>query len=113
MGQEATISLSLIFSIISMIGVLANIIVSLRRETESNKQKEVQIEKHFAQLDVKLDEFLKHMDNLDRNSDRTTEKIDSISQEIAKTNERIGTLFRLHDEHEKRIVNLESKDLKM
>lgn len=111
--EATTVSLSLIFSIISMIGVLANIIVSLRRETESSKQKEVQMEKHFAQVDVKLDEFLKHMDNLDRNSDRTTEKIDSISQEIAKTNERIGTLFRLHDEHEKRIVNLESKDLKM
>lgn len=111
--EATTVSLSLIFSIISMIGVLANIIVSLRRETESSKQKEVQMEKHFAQVDVKLDEFLKHMDNLDRNSDRTTDKIDSISQEIAKTNERIGTLFRLHDEHEKRIVNLESKDLKM
>lgn len=111
--EATTVSLSLIFSIISMIGVLANIIVSLRRETESSKQKEVQMEKHFAQVDVKLDEFLKHMENLDRNSDRTTEKIDSISQEIAKTNERIGTLFRLHDEHEKRIVNLESKDLKM
>lgn len=111
MGTEATISLSLIFSIISMIGVLANIIVSLRRETESNKQKEVQIEKHFAQLDVKLDEFIKHMSNLDKTSDRTAEKIDNISQEIAKTNERIGTLFRLHDEHEKRITNLESKNL--
>lgn len=109
MGTETTVSLSLIFSIISMIGVLANIIVSLRRETETTKQKEVQIEKHFAQLDVKLDEFLKHMSNLDKSSDRTAEKIDTISQEIAKTNERIGTLFRLHDEHEKRITNLESK----
>lgn len=110
MDAGATISLSLIFSIISMVGVLANIIVSLRRETETNKQKEVQIEKHFAQLDVKLDEFINHMNNIDRTSDRTAEKIDNISQEIAKTNERIGTLFRLHDEHEKRISNLEAKE---
>lgn len=110
MGVDATISLSLIFSIISMIGVMANIIVSLRRETESTKQKEVQIEKHFAKIDVKLDEFMNRMTEIARNSDRTTEKIDAISQEIAKTNERIGTLFRLHDEHEKRITNLEVRD---
>ncbi len=110
MGVDATISLSLIFSIISMIGVLANIIVSLRRETESTKQKEVQIEKHFAKIDVKLDEFINRMAEIARNSDRTTEKIDGISQEITKSNERIGTLFRLHDEHEKRIANLEARD---
>lgn len=110
MANEATISLSLIFSIISMVGVLGNIIVSLRRETESTKQKEILIEKHFAQLDVKLDEYLSHMKSIDRNSDRTAEKIDALAQEVKINNERIGTLFRLHDEHEKRISNLESKE---
>ena len=110
MASEATVSLSLIFSIISMIGVLASVIVSLRRETETTKQKEISIEKHFAQLDVKLDEYLSHMSNIDRSSDRTAEKIDALTQEVAKTNERIGTLFRLHDEHEKRITNLENKE---
>lgn len=110
MASEATVSLSLIFSIISMIGVLASVIVSLRRETETTKQKEISIEKHFAQLDVKLDEYLSHMSNIDRSSDRTAEKMDALTQEVAKTNERIGTLFRLHDEHEKRITNLENKE---
>lgn len=110
MGAETTISLSLIFSIISMIGVLANIIVSLRRETESHKQKEIQIEKHFAKIDVKLDEYFSQMALIVKNTDRTAEKIDALSQEIAKSNERIGTLFRLHDEHEKRILNLESRE---
>ena len=113
MGAETTISLSLIFSIISMIGVLGNIIVSLRRETESNKQKEIQIEKHFAKIDVKLDEYINRMTTIANNTDRTSEKLDGISQEIAKTNERIGTLFRLHDEHEKRIANLEQREKKM
>ena len=110
MASEATVSLSLIFSIISMIGVLASVIVSLRRETETTKQKEISIEKHFAQLDVKLDEYLSHMSNIDRSSDRTAEKMDALTHEVAKTNERIGTLFRLHDEHEKRITNLENKE---
>lgn len=109
MGTESTVSLSLIFSTVAMLGVLLNIFISLRRETESTKQKEVQIEKHFAKIDVKLDEFIRMMGDITKNSDRATEKIDSMAQEIAKTNERIGTLFRLHDEHENRISKLEEK----
>lgn len=109
MGTESTVSLSLIFSTVAMLGVLLNIFISLRRENESTKQKEVQIEKHFAKIDVKLDEFIRMMGDITKNSDRATEKIDSMAQEITKTNERIGTLFRLHDEHENRISKLEEK----
>ena len=109
MGTDATISLSLIFSSISMIGVIANIFISFRRESESNKLKEVQIEKHFAQIDVKLDDFLNRMSDIAKNSEKSAERIDNNLQEIIKSNERIGTLFRLHDEHEKRISSLEER----
>lgn len=109
MGADATISLSLIFSSISMIGVIANIFISFRRESEQNKLKEVQIEKHFAQIDVKLDDFLNRMSNIAKNSEKSAERIDANLQEIIKSNERIGTLFRLHDEHEKRISSLEER----
>ena len=109
MGADATISLSLIFSSISMIGVIANIFISFRRESESNKLKEVQIEKHFAQIDVKLDDFLNRMSDIAKNSEKSAERIDTNLQEIIKSNERIGTLFRLHDEHEKRISSLEER----
>lgn len=109
MGADATISLSLIFSSISMIGVIANIFISFRRESEQNKLKEVQIEKHFAQIDVKLDDFLNRMSDIAKNSEKSAERIDNNLQEIIKSNERIGTLFRLHDEHEKRISSLEER----
>lgn len=113
MGADATISLSLIFSSISMIDVIANIFISFRRESESNKLKEVQIEKHFAQIDVKLDDFLNRMTDIAKNSEKSAERIDTNLQEIIKSNERIGTLFRLHDEHEKRISSLEERAKKM
>ena len=109
MGADATISLSLIFSSISMIGVIANIFISFRRESEQNKLKEVQIEKHFAQIDVKLDDFLNRMSDIAKNSEKSAERLDANLQEIIKSNERIGTLFRLHDEHEKRISSLEER----
>ena len=102
MGVETTISLSLIFSSISMIGVLANIYISFKRESESNKLKEVQIEKHFAQIDVKLENFFSTMTEIVRKNETCTQKIDenlkaSTSNKIIKPkttiNEIIGKGF--------------------
>ena len=109
MGADATISLSLIFSSISMIGVMANIFISIKRESDSSKAKEVQIEKHFAQIDVKLEDFLNRMTQIAKNSEKSAEKIDTNLQQIVATNERIGTLFRLHDDNERRIKALEER----
>lgn len=109
MGVETTISLSLIFSSISMIGVLANIYISFKRESESNKLKEVQIEKHFAQIDVKLENFFSTMTGIARNNENSAQKIDENLKAILQSNERIGTLFRLHDDNVRRIEPLEER----
>lgn len=109
MGVETTISLSLIFSSISMIGVLANIYISFKRESESNKLKEVQIEKHFAQIDVRLENFLNSMADIAKNNEISAQKIDDNLKAILQSNERIGTLFRLHDDNVRRIESLEER----
>ena len=109
MGVETTISLSLLFSSISMIGVLANIYISFKRESESNKLKEVQIEKHFAQIDVRLENFLNSMADIAKNNEVSAQKIDDNLKAILQSNERIGTLFRLHDDNVRRIESLEER----
>ena len=109
MGVETTISLSLIFSSISMIGVLANIYISFKRESESNKLKEVQIEKHFAQIDVRLENFLNSMADIAKNNEVSAQKIDDNLKAILQSNERIGTLFRVHDDNVRRIESLEER----
>lgn len=109
MGVETTISLSLIFSSISMIGVLANIYISFKRESESNKLKEVQIEKHFAQIDVRLENFLNSMADIAKSNEVSAQKIDDNLKAILQSNERIGTLFRLHDDNVRRIESLEER----
>lgn len=112
MGTEATVSLSLIFSIISMIGVIANMIISFKRESESNKQKEIQIEKHFAQIDVKFENVLSKMTEIAISNENSAQKIDDNLKAILQSNERIGTLFRLHDDNERRIEALEKRSNK-
>lgn len=109
MGTDATVSLSLIFSIISMLGVIANIFVSFKRESDSSKAKEIQIEKHFAQIDVRLDNILTSITEIANNYGKTSQKIDDNIKAILQSNERIGTLFRLHDDNERRIETLEKR----
>ena len=109
MSDQTTISLSLIFSSISMIGVIANMIISFRRESESSRQKEVQIEKHFAQIDVKLENILISLTEIVQSSENQDKKIDDNMKAILQSNERIGTLFRLHDDNERRIEAIEKR----
>ena len=109
MSDTTTISLSLIFSTISMIGVIVNMIISFRRESESSRQKEVQIEKHFAQIDVKLENILISLTEIVQSSETKDKKIDDNMKAILQSNERIGTLFRLHDDNKRRIEEIEKR----
>lgn len=106
-GHEITVSLSLIFSIVAAIGVLYNIFATHRRDEEADDKKELEMQKNFTKLEVKLDEFGRQMSEVVRRSEKSGDKLESIGQEITKQNERISTLFRLHDDHERRLKELE------
>lgn len=106
-GHEVTVSLSLIFSIIAAIGVVFNIFSTHRRDEEADNKKEIEMQKNFTKIEVKLDEFGRQMSEVVRRSEKSGDKIEAIGQEITKQNERINTLFRLNDDHERRLKELE------
>lgn len=108
-GHEVTVSLSLIFSIIAAFGVVFNVLATYKRDESAEDKKELEMQKNFTKLEVKLDEFGRQMSEVVRRSEKSGDKIEAIGQEITKQNERISTLFRLHDDHERRIKILEDK----
>lgn len=109
MNAGQTISLSLIFSIVSMVGVIVNIFGTYKRDSDVEKKKEIDIEKNFARISVKLDEFGRQISEVVKRSEKSGDKIEEISREITKQNERITTLFHYKDDHEKRLSELEEK----
>ena len=109
MAEDMTISIALIFSIISIAGVAVNIANTIKRNNETNTQKELSIEKNFARLEVRLDEFGRIISDISKRSEKNSDRIEYISQEITKQNERISTLFHYHDDHERRIIEVEKK----
>lgn len=109
MALDTTVNLSLIFSIVSMMGVLVNIFGTYKHDNEAETKKQMDIEKNFVKINVKLDEFCSNMNDLMRKSEKNMDVVNDISKEIIKQNERIETLFHYHDNHEERLKELEEK----
>lgn len=108
-GAGTTVSLSLILSLISVVGVVVGIFGSYKRDNETERKKEVEIEKNFAKISVKLDEFARQLSEMLKRAEKSSDKMDEVSKEITKQNERISSLFHYKDEHERRLNEIEER----
>ena len=107
MTPETTISLSVILSILSAIGVIFSIVMTLKKDHREDEARRIDIAEQFAKINVKLDSFCNTMTDMGRKTEKAMDKIEGLSLSINSCNERIETLFRYHEDHEKRIANLE------
>ncbi len=107
MTSDATISIALIFSIISTIGVVVTIASTLKKDHQSEINKQLDIERNFVKINLKLDTFCDETKEILKNQEKSNDEIKGISQQIVKQSERIETLFHYHSDHEERIKCLE------
>lgn len=110
MTANATVSISLIFSIVSVIGVIVSIIATFRSGTEKEENKRLDIEKNFLKLNLKLDELTRTVGDAVSQSQRNATDIKKIREDLIRYDERMETLFRYKDDHEKRIKGIEVCD---
>ena len=108
-SSGTSVSLSLILSVISVIGVVVGIFGSYKRDNETERKKEIEIEKNFAKISVKLDEFARQLSEMLKRAEKSSDKMDEVSNEITRQNEKISTLFHYKDEHERRLNEIEEK----
>lgn len=109
MSESATLSLSLIFAVIAMIGTLINIANTFKSNTDKETEKRLDIEKQFVRVNDKLDTVSQHMAELIRRDEANMSEIKRINETLILQNERLETLFRYKDEHERRLKSLEIK----
>ena len=92
MTGEATISLALIISVISIACTLYNTFSGSKKSQKENMEQEIErrasMKEEFVKVNLKLDTFCRQLEELIRKLDKTDERL---------------------DDHEKRITNLESK----
>lgn len=107
MTPETTMSLSLIFALIAMIGTILGIVNTVRTNNEKETDKRLDIEKQFVGINVKLDNMNASIASLIKKNDSNMREIQEINKNLVLENERIETLYRYKDNHEERIKELE------
>ncbi len=82
MNSDVTISLSLLFSIVSVVGVIVAIVTSLKKNQEEEATKYLDIEKHFVKIDMKLDNFMDSTRQILKNQEKANDQIQELSEKL-------------------------------
>ena len=121
MTPDTTISITLLISVISIMIAVVNSVRTGRKDTQAEIERETRrrneenarqmdIEKNFVKINVKLDDFCDTSKKLMEENKEKNDQLRQAAERIAIISERCDTLFKYKDDHEKRIIALEKRD---
>lgn len=113
MGPETSVSIALLISLASLACTLINTFAGGKKrqeeQAEREKNRQMDIEKNFVKINVKLDDFCDTTKKMMAESNEKTEQLKKVSEQLIIVTERVNTLFKYKDDHEARIKGLEEK----
>lgn len=110
MRLDTTVSISLILSLITAIGVIYNIVKGRKADNSAETQIAVQMATNFTQIEVKLNDLNQKTAETNRNFQKLDDKLDNLADKLSRQDERINTLFRYNDDVKKRLDKLEERE---
>ena len=121
MTPDTTISITLLISVISIMIAIVNSVRAGRKDSQAEIERETRrrseenarqmdIEKNFVKINVKLDDFCDTSKKLMEENKEKTDQLRQVAERLAIISERCDTLFKYKDDHEKRIIALEKRD---
>lgn len=105
MNADASISLALIFSIVSVLGVVSSMYNNYRKNRQSEERKEIEIEKNFVTLNLKIDALAKTITEMNDAAKEQRAEMKRVNESVAHIEEQIKTLFTRVENLEKGINN--------
>ena len=112
MTSETSISIALLISLTSLACTLINTFAGGKKrqeeQAEREKNRQMDIEKNFVKINVKLDEFYDTSKKMMADNGEKTEQLKKVSEQLILVTERVNTLFKYKDDHELRIKELEN-----
>lgn len=113
MNTDTSISIALLVSLTSLVCTLINTFAGGKKrqeeQAEREKNRQMDIEKNFVKINVKLDEFCDTTKKMMAENSEKTEQLKNVSEQLILITERVNTLFKYKDDHEERIKGLEDK----
>ena len=112
MTSEASVSIALLISLTSLACTLINTFAGGRKrqeeQAEREKNRQMDIEKNFVKINVKLDDFCDTTKKMMAENSEKTEQLKKVSEQMVLVTERVNTLYKYKDDHEARIKELEN-----
>lgn len=113
MNTDTSISIALLISLTSLACTLINTFAGGKKrqeeQAEREKNRQMDIEKNFVKINVKLDEFCDTTKKMMAENSEKAEQLKNVSEQLVLVTERVKTLFKYKDDHEERIKGLEDK----
>lgn len=113
MNPETSVSIALLISLTSLACTLINTFAGGKKrqeeQAEREKNRQMDIEKNFVKINVKLDDFCDTTKKMMAENSEKTEQLKKVSEQIVLVTERVKTLYKYKDDHEERIKSLEEK----
>lgn len=113
MTPEASVSIALLISLTSLACTLINTFAGGKKrqeeQAEREKNRQMDIEKNFIKINVKLDDFCDTTKKMMIENGEKAEQLKNVSEQLVLVTERVKTLFKYNDDHEERIKELEDK----
>lgn len=113
MNTDTSISIALLISLTSLACTLINTFAGGKKrqeeQAEREKNRQMEIEKNFVKINMKLDDFCDTTKKLMTENGEKAEQLKNVSEQIVLVKERVNTLFKYKDDHEARIKELEDK----
>lgn len=81
----------------------------MEEQANEERNRQLDIEKNFVKINVKLDDFCESSKQLMQENAKKTDQLKAVSEQLVLLTEQTKTLFKYHDDHEKRIKELESR----
>ena len=113
MTSEASVSIALLISLTSLACTLINTFAGGKKrqeeQAEREKNRQMDIEKNFVKINVKLDDFCDTTKKMMAENSEKTEQLKKVSEQMVLVTERVNTLYKYKDDHEARIKELENE----
>ena len=113
MTPETSVSIALLISLTSLACTLINTFAGGKKrqeeQAEREKNRQMDIEKIFVKINVKLDDFCDTTKKMMTENSEKTEQLKKVSEQLILVTERVNTLFKYKDDHEARIKELENE----
>lgn len=95
MKNDTTVTFAFIFSVISTVGLIINLILTIRRDNKSNQKDDITLKEGIIKANMKLDQVC--------NTNN------SILVEMDKLSDKVNSMALKQENHETRIKILEGK----